>query len=407
MFKKTNEVKVLRDPVHGYIHVEYDVVWKCINSCWIQRLRRIKQLGGASMVYHGADHTRFGHSLGVYEIVRRMVNEVNDLKKCLSEEEKIVVMLAGLLHDVGHGPYSHAFESIMHGDHEVYSCMIIENDTSITRILEDCKKGLSKQVADVIRHQSKNPLLPQIISGQLDADRMDYLLRDAYFTGTKYGEFDLERILRVLRVEDDKLVIKESGIYAVENYIMARYHMYWQIYYHPVARSYEAILRLLFKRIEDLINMNQEANGIDFFKPVLKDGYMDLDDYFGLDEATCTYGFMQCMHSDDAILSDLANRLLTRRLYDYMEANATNRKKIYKALDQCGYNKDYYVTEDEVGQRPYIPYSGEMASSIWVRMHGGKILELSKASNIVSAVSKGKAQSDDRIFYPKEIKGIL
>ena len=242
MFKKTTEEKVLRDPVHGYIHVDLQVVWDVINSSWFQRLRRIRQLGGAYVVYHCAEHSRFGHSLGVYELVRRMVSEVQDISNALNEREKVTAMLAGLLHDIGHGPYSHAFEGVTKTSHEEFTCRIIEENTEITRILEDCCEGLSKDVADVIRHESSNPLLSQLISSQLDADRFDYLLRDAYFTGTKYGEYDLERILRTMRVHDGKqLVIKESGVYAVENYIMARYHMYWQVYYHPVARSYETV----------------------------------------------------------------------------------------------------------------------------------------------------------------------
>ena len=180
MFLKTNETKVLRDPIHGYVHVNYDVVWKCINSAWFQRLRRIRQLGGSYMVYHTADHTRFAHSLGVYEIVRRMVSEVPDIAEALTEDEKVTVMLAGLLHDIGHGPYSHAFEQIGGMSHEEYTCRIIEENTEITKILEEAKEGLAKEVADVIRHESKNPLLTQLVSAQLDADRMDYLLRDAY-----------------------------------------------------------------------------------------------------------------------------------------------------------------------------------------------------------------------------------
>ena len=173
MFEKTDEVKVLRDPIHGYIHVDYQVVWQCINSAWFQRMRRIRQLGGAFMVYHTADHTRFGHSLGVYELVRRMVTEVPDISKALNEREKVTVMLAGLLHDIGHGPYSHAFERISGENHELYSCRVVEEGPEISGILEHAAAGLSKDVADVIRHQSSNPLLPQMVSAQLDADRMD------------------------------------------------------------------------------------------------------------------------------------------------------------------------------------------------------------------------------------------
>lgn len=404
MFQKTDEMKVLRDPVHGYIHVDYEVVWKCINSKWMQRLRRIRQLGGAFIVYHTADHTRFSHSLGVYEIVRRMVNEVPDLSAALNEREKVTVMLAGLLHDVGHGPYSHAFESILNDSHEVYTCRIIEQSGELRSILEEAAPGLSKDVADVIRHASYNPLLPQLVSAQLDADRMDYLLRDAYFTGTKYGEFDMERILRILRVADSRVVIKESGVYAVENYIMARYHMYWQVYYHPTARAYEIMLRKLFLRLRDLNKEGKRPDTIPEFDCLIRKKRLTLEEYYRLDEDSCTYAFEMLSRGEDPIARDLASRLLDRRLFDYMEASAVNIRKVRAALKEQGYDPRYYLGKDDVHQSPYIPYTGDQGSPIWVRMHDGEIKELGYASNIVWSLVHGPQRSDDRIFYPKELE---
>ena len=213
MLRKTDEVKVMRDPIHGYIHVEYQILWDCINAREFQRLRRIHQLGGDFQVYHTAEHTRFSHSLGVYEIVRRMVEEVDGLKNDLNEHEKVTVMLAGLLHDVGHGPFSHAFEAISGFSHEVYTKRILLEDSEIHRILCRADEQLPYAVASIISYEHPNELLNQIVSGQLDADRMDYLLRDAYATGTSYGEFDLERILRTIRIRDHQILVKESGIH--------------------------------------------------------------------------------------------------------------------------------------------------------------------------------------------------
>lgn len=402
MLKKTDEVKVLRDPIHGYIHVEYQVIWDCINSKWFQRLRRIRQLGGAFMVYHTADHTRFGHSLGVYEIVRRMIYEVNDINAALNETEKVTAMLAGLLHDIGHGPYSHAFESVTNHSHEEYTCRIINENPELHAILENAKKGLSKQVVDVIMHRSSNPILPQLVSSQLDADRMDYLLRDAYFTGTKYGEFDLERILRTLRVQDNKIVVKESGIFAIENYIMARYHMYWQIYYHPVARSYEVLLKYIFLRMQDLAKIGQLPEVIPAFSTLAHGGNLTLEEYYQLDEYSCAYGFSQLIHCNDAILQDLAGRITNRYLFDYQENTNANVKKVQKQLKKYHLDERYYFAKDEVDQRPYIPYTVKK-EGIWIRMHGGKIFELSSASNIVQSLIKGKINKDDRIYYPAHI----
>lgn len=251
--QKTDEVKVMRDPIHGYIHVDEQVIWDCINAKEFQRLRRIHQLGGDFQVYHTAEHTRFSHSLGVYEIVRRMVGEIPHLKESLNEYEKVTAMLAGLLHDIGHGPFSHAFEGISALKHEEYTVKIILENSEIHHILEAVDPNLPKDVASIITYQHPKECMNQLVSGQLDADRMDYLLRDAYFTGTSYGNFDLERILRTIRMVDGRIVVKESGIHSVEDYIMARYHMYWQVYLHPVARSYEALLTVLFKRLKDLL----------------------------------------------------------------------------------------------------------------------------------------------------------
>ena len=403
MFAPTDEEKVLRDPVHGYIHVRLQVIWDVINSSWFQRLRRIRQLGGAFMVYHCAEHSRFEHSLGVYELVRRMVTEVTDISEALDEREKVTVMLAALLHDVGHGPYSHAFEGVTDTSHEEFTCRIIEENTEITSILENCAEGLSKDVADVIRHKSRNPLLVQLISSQLDADRFDYLLRDAYFTGAKYGEYDLERILRVMRVtEGNQLVVKESGVYAVENYIMARYHMYWQVYYHPVARSYECILHMLFRRLKDVGEKGLSENALSVFRPLIREGQINLDDYFCMDECSFGYGFQCLCECEDTILKDLAERLRDRRLFTYADSSPASNRRIRDKLKKMNYDLRYYWGRDEVEQSPYVPYGSDHAGSIFVRMKDGTTMEMSNASNIVYSLIHGPARDDNKVFYPEE-----
>ena len=404
MFARTDEEKVLRDPVHGYIHVSLQVVWDVINSAWFQRLRRIRQLGGAYVVYHCAEHSRFEHSLGVYEIVRRMVTEVRDIAEALNEREKVTVMLAALLHDIGHGPYSHALEGVTDTSHEEFTCRIIEEDTEITFILENCSTGLSKEVADVIRHKSANPLLTQLISSQLDADRFDYLLRDAYFTGTTYGEYDLERILRIMRVTDhNQLVVKESGVYAVENYIMARYHMYWQVYYHPVARSYECILHMLFTRLKDMGKDGIQERAYSVFAPLIHGGTISLDDYFKMDEYTFGYGFQCLCECDDPIAADLAGRLRDRRLFTYADSSPQTNRRIRDRLKKEGYDLRYYWGRDEVKQSPYVPYGSDHSGSIFVRGNDGRTMELSNASNIVYSLIHGPGKDDNKVFYPQEI----
>ncbi len=403
LFEKLDEIKVLRDPIHGYIHIEYKVIWDVINSKEFQRLRRIKQLGSSFVVYHTAEHSRFTHSLGVYEIVRRMCNEVSDISNTLSAEEKLTVMLAGLLHDVGHGPFSHTFESICDINHEVFSCRIIEeNTTDLNNVLESYKAGLSKNISSIINHTHKNTILSQMISGQLDADRMDYLLRDAYFTGTKYGEFDLERILRTLRVKNNILMVKSSGVHSIEDYIMARYHMYWQVYYHPVARSFECVVSALFDRMREIYKTDKKSlDCVGFFVEFLKDESVSLNAHFLLDENTCYYGFQILSNHEDKILKDLAQRIINRDLFEYVDyTNKSMVDDIKKKIKSLGFDDKYYVKNDMVKQRPYKPFIGD-ERSIWLLMDNGDVEELSKGSNIVNSISKGKNINDNKVFFPK------
>ncbi|MGN1344466.1 MAG: HD domain-containing protein [Traorella sp.] len=402
MFKKTNEMKVMRDPVHGYIHVEYQVIWDCINAKEFQRLRRIHQLGGTYQVYHTAEHSRFAHSLGVYEVTRRMVNEVSGLME-LSEEDKVTVMCAALLHDLGHGPFSHAFENITPVAHEIYTQRVILEDTQIHAILQEINPDFPDKVASIIRYEHPNELLNQIVSGQLDADRMDYLLRDAYFTGTSYGNFDLERILRTMRVKDNKIVVKESGIHSVEDYIMARYHMYWQVYYHPVGRSYEAILCSAFMRMKDLYQENPTAlNEAQMFLPFLKKEDT-IEDHFKLDEPAAMYGFTLLSESNDSILADLSKRLLNRDLFEYEDIHdQLDYDNICEKVQRMGYDPKYYVISDEAKQSPYKPYKGGEGHNIWILKEDETINELSRVSNIVSAIVRGNQKEDHKAFFPSK-----
>jgi len=404
MFGKLNEVKVLRDPIHEYIHIEYQVIWDCLNSPEFQRLRRIHQLGATHQVYHAAEHSRFSHSLGVYEIVRRMVNEVEGLKDALSEEEQIEVMLAGMLHDIGHGPFSHSFESVLEFNHEKMGALILLGESTIHDVLVSHHPDLPKHIVDILQHKHSNPILNQVVSGQLDADRMDYLLRDAYFTGTSYGTFDLERVLRTLRLHDDKLVVKESGVHTIEDYIMARYHMYWQVYYHPVSRSFETILVRFFKR---LVVLNAVDPGISkrfaMFGPFFHEGYPTLKEHFELDEAACLYAFTLARQESDGILKDLATRLMDRRLFEYAEVESPQQVEEQRQnVIDAGLDPEYYFALDTAIQRPYSPYQEKENSLIWILNTKNEIKELSQASVLVAAIVRGENKKDEKMYFPRE-----
>lgn len=402
MLKRTNETKVMRDVIHGYIHVSLQIIWDLIDTKEFQRLRRIHQLGGDFQVYHTAEHSRFSHSLGVYEIVRRMVHEIRDIREYLSEDEKVYVMIAGLLHDVGHYPFSHAFESICPIPHEEFSSRIILGDSEIHEVLAKADPKLPEIISSIISYTHPNDLLNQIISGQLDADRMDYLLRDAYFTGTSYGAFDLERILRTIRVKDGKLLVKESGIHSVEDYIMARYHMYWQVYYHPVCRSYEMILTKIFERLRYLYQQGpQRLQKIEMFLPFLS-GEPSIEDHFYLDESAALYGIGLLTKDEDEIVSDLAKRLLNRRLFEYETIyDESQIQEVIKKLENHGYDLDYYCIIDTTSQSPYKPYGEKRGHVIWVLGEDNNIAELSCKSVIVQSLVKGDIKKDRKIFFPK------
>lgn len=258
--------KVFRDPVHNYIHVQHQVILDLIDSKEFQRLRRIKQLGTSSFTFHGAEHSRFSHSLGVYEITRRICDLFQrnySIDKIglggWDDQERLITLCAALLHDVGHGPYSHTFEHIFQTNHEALTVQIIcSPNTEIYQILNNVAVGFPEKVASVIQKTYPNPQVIQMISSQIDADRMDYLLRDAYFTGTEYGTFDLTRILRVIRPYDGGIAFGMNGMHAVEDYIVGRYQMYMQVYFHPTSRGMEVILEHLLQRARECYQNNPE-----------------------------------------------------------------------------------------------------------------------------------------------------
>lgn len=403
MFDLTHEEKVLRDPIHEYIHVNLRLIWDLINAKEMQRLRRIHQLGVSMMVYHTAEHSRFSHSLGVYEIVRRMIAEVVGLQEKLSEFEQVALLCAALLHDVGHGPFSHAFENVSQIHHEKLSIQLITTDSQLNTILNNAHPQLAQTIAQILSHTYPKPLLSQIISGPIDADRMDYLLRDAYFTGTSYGQFDLERILRTMRVEGERLVVKESGVHAVEDYIMARYHMYWQIYYHPVSRSTEVMIASLFCRMRDCIRLGIETfENAPYIKAFLSAQPITNEMIMNLDEVTLLSLLMTLQHHHDAILSDLSSRVLHRRLFGYIDYKSQQqRNKFINRICKAGYDSYYYFDEDRATQSPYRAYKDDEQSHIWISTSQG-LKELSSVSVIVAAIVKGKEKEDIKLYGPKE-----
>ncbi|MER2088519.1 MAG: HD domain-containing protein [Sporosarcina sp.] len=407
--EKLVEEKVFKDPVHRYIHVRDKVIWDVIGTSEFQRLRRIKQLGTTYLVFHGAEHSRFHHSLGVYEIVRRIIDDGFSGRPEWNSDERLVTMCAALLHDLGHGPFSHAFENVFDLDHEQFTQAILLGDTEVNAVLRRVAPDFPQKVADIIGKTYPDKLVVSLISSQIDADRMDYLQRDAYFTGVSYGHFDMERILRVMRPTEEQAVIKYSGMHAVEDYIMSRYQMYWQVYFHPVSRSAEVILTKILHRAKQLhengyIFKQEPIHFRSFFDKTFK-----LEDYIALDESILLTYFQIWMKEDDSILADLCYRFINRRLFQYAEFDPAKEYRKIGELEQlfkdAGIDPAYYLVTDSSSDLPYDFYGpGEENERlpIYLQMPNGELSELSRSSDVVDAIS-GKRRTDHKIYFPEDV----
>ncbi len=397
---KLEEEKVFKDPVHRYVHVRDQVIWDLVGTREFQRLRRIRQLGTTFLVFHGAEHSRFSHSLGVYEIVRRIVDDIFVGRPDWDESERLLVLCAALLHDLGHGPFSHAFENVFELDHEYFTRQILLGDTEVNAILKKVAADFPEKVSQVIEKTYPNKQVISLISSQIDADRMDYLQRDAYFTGVSYGH------LRVMRPRKNQVVIKVTGMHAVEDYIMSRYQMYLQIYFHPVSRSAEVILNNILKRVKQLslagyTFKHEPTHFLAFFRNVIT-----LEDYLALDESILFTYFQLWMQEEDAILSDLSRRFVNRKLFQYIDLDPgvelNKYQKLQELFKKAGLDPDYYLVHDTTADLPYDfyrPGEEEVRVPIFLEMKNGELRELSRESIIVDAIS-GRMKRDHKIYFP-------
>ncbi|KJQ63143.1 MULTISPECIES: HD domain-containing protein [Streptococcus] len=403
--------KVFRDPVHTYIHVDHQVIYDLINTKEFQRLRRIKQLGTSGYTFHGGEHSRFSHCLGAYEIARR-ITKIFDEKylQTWDNHESLLVMVTALLHDVGHGAYSHSFERLFDTDHEEITRQIITSpETEINRVLTQVSPDFPEKVASVINHTYPNKQVVQLISSQIDVDRMDYLLRDSFYTGASYGQFDLTRILRVIRPVENGIAFQRNGMHAVEDYVVSRYQMYMQVYFHPASRAMEVLLQNLLKRAKFLYEDQK-----DFFKltspnllPFFEKRF-SLQDYLALDDGVMNTYFQSWMTSPDTILSDLAQRYVNRKVFKSMIFSEENEKHLdvlRQLVKQVGFEPDYYTAIHRNFDLPYDFYRPDVEkprTQIEIIQKDGSLAELSSLSPIVQSLT-GTRQGDNRFYFPKEM----
>ena len=310
--------KIINDPVHGFITINDPLIFELINHPFYQRLRRIQQMALAQLVYPGAVHTRLHHSLGAYHLMCIAINELTDKGIDITKEEAQAAKLAILLHDIGNGPYSHALENVLLKgvSHEDLSLLIMHhlNTSSNERL-----KGQLGLAIQIFTNQYPKKFLHQLISGQLDVDRLDYLSRDSFFTGVTEGLVGYERILKMLTVHNNELVVEEKGINSVEKFLMSRRLMYWQVYQHKTVVASEKMLVKIIERAQVLFHQKNEqvkTGGIlDYFLSTenweLKN--IDLNAFCQLDDTDILYAIKQWQHHSDPVLSLLCNRLLNRQ----------------------------------------------------------------------------------------------
>ncbi|MBM3461203.1 MAG: HD domain-containing protein, partial [Armatimonadetes bacterium] len=380
--------KVFRDPVYGNISVFSPAVMEIIDSPEFQRLRRINQLGMCHTVYHGAEHSRFQHSLGAMWLMHRVLRNWDDSRKIdMSPEVRLAATLAALLHDVGHGPFSHALENVFtHFHHEEIGKRIVSE--RLRPILE--RHGVDTDlILGIMRGNAGMPFLTELIASQVDVDRMDYLLRDSLYAGVRYGYYDIDRMIYALTPIPDAtgyvLALDPKGIHVAEEYLFSRYSMYWQVYFHKTTRSCEIALRAVLARARDLFASRPEALYIPpnlgfVFEPPLsgrsgaKSKQEWLENFIQIDDTDFYHAIKLWRKSDDAILADLADRFINRRLLKTIPApRESGRRAAIRDLVAARMGAEaarYYYHLDRPSDSAYDYYGpGKTAIRVVTRWH--------------------------------------
>lgn len=408
-FEETDRLEseiVFRDTVHDYIHVRHQIILDLIDSKEFQRLRRIKQLGTSQYTFHGAEHSRFSHSLGVYELARKICDRfVRNYPEEWDDSERLVTLCAALLHDIGHGPFSHTFEQIFKTDHEQLTTeIILDEQTEVNAILRRVSPDFPNEVASVITGEYPNPQVVQLISSQIDADRMDYLQRDAYNTGVTYGMFDLSRILRVMRPYEEGIAFQYQGMHAVEDYIVRRYQMYMQVYFHPVSRGMEVTLDRLLTRAKDLYQEGNLTTEIPLLEPFFVNDY-SVHDYLRLDDNVLMYAISMWTENEDDYLSTLAKMFLNRKPLKSVEfdrnRDAETVEYLRDLVHQIFYDKRYFTMTNRSSDISY-DYSLKEKAPITLIYPDGESVDLSEVSPIVRILSDN-LHGNDRLYVPREL----
>lgn len=360
---------VFRDPVHGNISVTDPTVFALIQSPEFQRLRRIRQLGTSFISYPGAEHTRFAHSLGVYHLMNRVLKHLADRQiVAIDPEDHAMACCAALLHDIGHGPFSHLFEKLTGLRHERWVERIISSpESTIYQLLAGRNPDWPSRIASIIMGTWDGPpYVKELISSQMDVDRMDYLLRDSRMCGVTYGQFDLDRLIQTITVVNGHVALTDKGVHSAEEFLLARYFMYWNVYFHKATRSIETVLEKMMQRALLLVREGRQQD-LGFvppaLEPILAGRQMTLQEYLALDETDALYAIKRWTSSADPILADLSDRFISRRLFsgirldERLDRILQRSDQIVEAIRASGFAEpEYYYHVDQTSNVAYSYY---------------------------------------------------
>ena len=404
-----NKRKIINDPVYGFINLPEDLIFDLVEHPWFQRLRRIRQLGLTFYVYPAASHTRFQHALGTAHLMNSALDVIQKKGCELSREDWTGAIAAILLHDIGHGPFSHALENtLVKGySHEEISLMYMKEMNKVF-------PGQLTNAIDIFSGGHPRKFLHQLVTGQLDMDRLDYLRRDSFFTGVTEGVVGSERIIKMLRVIDDQLVVDRKGIYSIENFLIARRLMYWQVYLHKTVIIAERMLVKAFERAKYLSGRGDKV----FATPALE-VYLTMNDndnsgmnplefievFSELDDNDILSALKVWKNHQDPVLSFLSEGLLNRKLLRIEIQRTPFDKNVIEALRRTVVKKmgwdsglaDYLVFTDMVSNSAYNEQHDQV--SFWD--NSGKLIEFSEASDIINPAILSQADNKYFLCYPK------
>jgi len=407
--KTNHKLKIINDPIYGFISVPSPLLFQLIEHPYFQRLRRISQMGMSYLVYPGAHHTRFHHALGALFLMQKAVQVLRFKGITISEAESEALYIAILLHDIGHGPFSHAMEnSIVEGiSHEQISLLFMEE----LNVNFNNRLTLAIQI---FKDEYDRKFLHQLISSQLDVDRLDYLRRDSFYTGVSEGSIGSERLITMLNVHDDSLVVEEKGIYSVEKFLVARRLMYWQVYLHKTGIVAEQLLVRILKRAKELSGQGQKleaSKALSFFlnKNMTESNFSSegLDKFAALDDYDIVSAMKAWSTSEDFVLRHLSSMLLNRELLKIkfkkrpvsVEKLEKKRIKLQEKHNLSVHEASYFVFSGEISNQAYRMDS----DTINLITKTGKVVDVAKASDQLNLKALAKEVVKHYLCYPKSI----